>query len=79
MTFTIIRRDITDILTATDDQLRDAQRLLAARMKLVVEPTGALAIAAIRANPELFAGKRVGVVISGGNVDMIQYGQTLAG
>lgn len=69
LTFPIIRRDVEDILTATDAQLVEAMRFFASRMKLVVEPTGCLAFAAARA-AEGLAGKRVGVVLSGGNVDL---------
>ena len=79
ITFAIIQRDVDDILTASDDELRDAQRLFAERMKIVVEPTGALAFAAARAKSSELGGKRIGIIISGGNVDTAQYGATLAG
>lgn len=76
-TFGIIRRDVTDILTATDAQLIDAMRLFAARMKILVEPTGALGLAgAFTIKPEL-QGKRIGVVISGGNVDLERFCELL--
>ena len=67
--FPIILRDVDDILTATDAQLVDSMAFFASRMKLVVEPTGCLGLAALRANAEKLRGKRIGVVISGGNVD----------
>jgi len=70
-TFAIIKRDVNDILTATDDQLIDAMRLLASRMKIVTEPTGALGFAAARQAD--IKGQRVGVLISGGNVDMARF------
>ncbi|MGB3305878.1 MAG: threo-3-hydroxy-L-aspartate ammonia-lyase [Thermomicrobiales bacterium] len=73
LTFAIIRRDATDILTATDDELVAAMRFCAAYMKLVVEPTGALGFAGLRGAAERFAGKRVGVIISGGNIDLARY------
>ncbi|CAG2135788.1 threo-3-hydroxy-L-aspartate ammonia-lyase [Cupriavidus plantarum] len=77
-TFGIIRRDVTDILTATDAQLVDAMRLFAARMKILVEPTGALGLAgAFTIKPEL-QGKRIGVIISGGNVDLERFCELLA-
>jgi threonine dehydratase len=79
LTFGIIKRDVDAILTATDDQLRVAMRTFASRMKIVVEPTGALAYAAVRANPEHFARKRIGIVISGGNIDLADLGAILAG
>ena len=70
LTFEIIRRDVADILTASDAQLIDCMRFFFARMKIVVEPTGCLAFAAVRALGRKLAGRRVGVIISGGNVDI---------
>ena len=68
-TFEIIRRDVTDILTATDAELVDCMRFCFSHMKIVVEPTGCLAFAAVRALGRALAGQRVGVILSGGNVD----------
>ncbi|KWF37928.1 threo-3-hydroxy-L-aspartate ammonia-lyase [Burkholderia pseudomultivorans] len=70
LTFPIIRRDVDDILTATDDELVDCMRFFASRMKIVVEPTGCLSFAAARRMKDALKGKRVGVLISGGNVDL---------
>ncbi|AMU10219.1 serine dehydratase [Burkholderia cenocepacia] len=70
LTFPILRRDVDDILTATDAELVDCMRFFATRMKLVVEPTGCLSFAAVRRMKDALLGKRVGVVISGGNVDL---------
>ncbi|WP_175823873.1 threo-3-hydroxy-L-aspartate ammonia-lyase [Burkholderia sp. BCC0419] len=70
LTFPILRRDIDDILTATDAELVDCMRFFATRMKIVVEPTGCLSFAAARRMKDALLGKRVGVVISGGNVDL---------
>ncbi|CAB3751861.1 serine dehydratase [Burkholderia sp. MSh2] len=70
LTFAIIRRDVDDILTATDAELVDCMRFFATRMKIVVEPTGCLSFAAVRRMKDALRGKRVGVVISGGNVDL---------
>ena len=69
-TFAIIRRDVNDILTASDAQLVDCMRFFAERMKLIVEPTGCLGLAAARALGKQLQGKRVGIVLSGGNVDL---------
>ena len=69
-TFEIIRRDVDDILTVSDAQLVDGMRFFAERMKLVVEPTGCLGLAAARAMASELKGQRVGVVVSGGNVDL---------
>ncbi|HEF4771081.1 threo-3-hydroxy-L-aspartate ammonia-lyase [Burkholderia multivorans] len=78
ITFPIIRRDVDDILTATDDELVDCMRLFAARMKIVVEPTGCLSFAGARRMKDELKGKRVGIVISGGNVDLGAFSALLA-
>jgi len=75
-TFPIIRRDVTDILTASDGELVEAMRFFAERMKMVVEPTGCLGFAAVRRlGKDALGGKRVGVVISGGNVDLSRFAE----
>lgn len=79
LTFPIIRRDVDDILTVSDAELVEAMRFFAARMKLVVEPTGCLGFAAARAMKDQLQGKRVGVLISGGNVDLDRYAALLSG
>ncbi|HDR9254827.1 TPA: threo-3-hydroxy-L-aspartate ammonia-lyase [Burkholderia vietnamiensis] len=73
LTFQILRRDVDDILTATDAELVDSMRFFATRMKLIVEPTGCLSLAAARKMKDELAGKRVGIVISGGNVDLANF------
>ena len=78
-TFEIIRRDATDILTATDAQLVQAMRFFAERMKIVVEPTGCLGFAGARHAGLPLQGLRVGVIISGGNVDVARLAELLAG
>ncbi|MGR3906516.1 threo-3-hydroxy-L-aspartate ammonia-lyase [Burkholderia sp. SR8] len=70
LTFPILRRDVDAILTATDAELVDCMRFFATRMKIVVEPTGCLSFAAARRMKDELKGKRVGIVISGGNVDL---------
>ncbi|MGJ7528587.1 threo-3-hydroxy-L-aspartate ammonia-lyase [Variovorax sp. GB1P17] len=77
-TFGIIQRDVNDIFTVTDAQLVDAMRFFAERMKMVVEPTGCLAFAGAIAAGKAIAGQRVGIVISGGNVDLSRYASLLA-
>lgn len=77
-TFGIIRRDVSDILTVTDAQLVEAMRFFAERMKMVVEPTGCLAFAGACADAAAIRGLRIGVIISGGNVDLARYGALLA-
>ncbi len=76
-TFEVIMRDVTGILTATDAQLVEAMRFFAERMKMVVEPTGCLGFAAARHAGIDLAGKRVGVIVSGGNVDLSRYAQLI--
>jgi threonine dehydratase len=78
LTFPIIRRDVDDILTVSDAQLRAEMRFFAARMKIVVEPTGCLGLAAARAMRGQLQGQRVGIIISGGNVDVARYAELLA-
>jgi threonine dehydratase len=77
-TFDIIRRDVDDVFTATDAQLVDCMRFFATRMKLIVEPTGCLGLAAARALKSRLSGKRVGVIVSGGNVDMERFTSLLS-
>jgi threonine dehydratase len=78
LTFAILRRDVSSIVTATDDQLVKAMRFFAERMKMIVEPTGCLGFAgAVHAGVPL-AGKRVGIVVSGGNVDLARFAQLIA-
>lgn len=79
LTFPIIQQKVDDILTVSDAELVDAMRFFGERMKIVVEPTGCLGFAAARQVSETLRGQRVGVVISGGNVDMARYGALLSG
>lgn len=68
LTFPIIQEHVTDIVTATDEELLDAMRFMAFRVKQVVEPTGCLPVAAVMNGAIDVAGKRVGIILSGGNV-----------
>ncbi|RST48982.1 threo-3-hydroxy-L-aspartate ammonia-lyase [Variovorax sp. MHTC-1] len=78
-TFPIIRREVDAVFTASDAQLVEAMRFFASRMKLVVEPTGCLGFAAAREMKAQLRGKRIGVLLSGGNVDVERFGALLAG
>ena len=69
-TLALLQTHIDGILTVDDDVVMQAMRLLWERLKLVVEPSGAIAFAAVLRNRERFAGRRVGIVVSGGNVDL---------
>jgi threo-3-hydroxy-L-aspartate ammonia-lyase len=72
-TFEIIKRDVDDIFTVTDAQLVDCMRFFASRMKIVVEPTGCLGFAAVRQLADRLKGQRIGVIVSGGNVDLDRF------
>lgn len=78
-TFPIIRKLVKDIVTVSDDQLVQAMRFFAERMKMVVEPTGCLAAAAALDGIYPVKGKRVGVLLSGGNVDLAAFAGFIAG
>jgi len=78
LTFPIIQCDVDDILTVSDDELVACMRFFAERMKIVVEPTGCLGFAAARAMKDGLKGKKVGVLISGGNIDLPRLATLLA-
>ncbi|GAA5541103.1 threo-3-hydroxy-L-aspartate ammonia-lyase [Brucella sp. NBRC 113783] len=73
LTFAIIREKVTDVLAVSDQALVDGMKFFARQMKLVVEPTGCLAFAGARQMADQLRGKRVGVIVSGGNVDLSRY------
>ncbi len=73
--FEVIRRRVDDIVTVSDAQLVETMKFFAERMKMVVEPTGCLGAAAALHGVYPGAGKRVGVMISGGNVDLSRFAQ----
>jgi threonine dehydratase len=69
-TFTVIREKVDDILTVTEAQIIEAMTLIWTRMKIVVEPSAAVPLAAVLANRELFRDRSVGIIVSGGNADL---------
>lgn len=73
ITFAVIRRTVDDILTVSDAELVEGMRFFASRMKMVVEPTGCLGYAGARKIADQFRGGRIGVIISGGNVDLDRF------
>ena len=79
LTFAVLRRARPDVVTATDAELVDAMAVFATYLKLVVEPTGCLGLAAVRRMREELRGQRVGVIVSGGNVDAARLAALLAG
>ena len=78
LTFPVIQRLVREVRTVSDDQLRRTMRFFAERMKLVVEPTGCLAAALALEQGIDVRGQRVGVILSGGNVDVARYAELLA-
>lgn len=70
MTFSIILKYVDDILTASEENIVIAMQLIWQRMKIVVEPSAAVTLAIILENPEIFENKSVGIILSGGNVDL---------
>ena len=66
--FAIITRHVWQVLTVTDSQFVTAQTLVLQHLKMVIEPSSATVLAAVLANAELFKGKRVGLILTGGNV-----------
>lgn len=70
LTWHFVSNHVTDILTATEQEIIDAMKLTWQRMKIVIEPSCAVPLATLIKNRERFAGQRIGVIITGGNVDM---------
>jgi len=69
-TFPIIQENVKEIITVTDDEIIDALRLVWERMKIIIEPSCAVPLAALLKEKDKFAGKRVGIILTGGNVDL---------
>lgn len=79
MTFEVNRRLLHDVVTVTDDEIVATMRFLLERLKIVVEPSGASALAAVlHGHAGVRPGERVGVILSGGNVDAVRLGHLLA-
>ncbi|MBM7043832.1 MULTISPECIES: beta-hydroxyaspartate dehydratase BhcB [Rhizobium] len=70
LTWHFVKNHVTDILTASEEDIVDAMKLIWKRMKIVMEPSSAVPLATILKNKHVFAGKRVGIIITGGNVDL---------
>jgi len=69
LTFSIIKKNTDQILTAKEESIIDCMLVVWERMKIIIEPSSATVLAVIKENPDLFRGKRTGLIISGGNVD----------
>ncbi|MBT7041965.1 MAG: pyridoxal-phosphate dependent enzyme [Candidatus Marinimicrobia bacterium] len=70
ITFPIIQEKVDGIITVTEDEIIHSMRLIWERMKIIVEPSSAITLSAILKRKELFKGKNVGLILSGGNVDL---------
>jgi threonine dehydratase len=70
LTFSIIKNNVDDILTASEESIISSMKLIWERMKIIIEPSSATVLAVIKENPGYFKGKKVGLIISGGNVDL---------
>ena len=77
--FEVIRTLVTDVLTASDPEVVDAMRFAFERLKVVLEPSGACALAALIANAGRFAGRRVGITLSGGNIGLDRFVALVSG
>jgi threonine dehydratase len=71
LTFTIIREHVDDILTVPEESIIQAMLLVWQRMKIIIEPSAAVPLAALIENRRLFEGKRAGIILSGGNADLL--------
>lgn len=78
LTFALARQRLAGILTVSDAEVVAAMRLLAASFKIVVEPTAALGLAAVLFHGEQVPGERIGVIVSGGNVDLARFAELVA-
>ena len=69
LTFSVIKKNTDKILTAKEDSIIECMLLIWERMKIIIEPSSATVLAVVKENPDLFHGKKTGLIISGGNVD----------
>ncbi len=73
LTFEVIKKHVDDIILVTEQEILDSMRLFWERMKLVVEPSGAVALAGLLKMSEGFSDYKIGVIISGGNIDLSEF------
>ena len=72
-TLEIIQAHVTDIFLVSEDEIKAALRLVYERMKIIIEPSCAVPLAAVLKNADLFKGKKVGIILTGGNVDLSKF------
>ena len=77
LNFAIMKRGVSNIFTATDEQLIEGMKFFSTTMKIVVEPTGCLGYAALRTCGIDLKGKKIGIVLSGGNIDLPKYAELI--
>lgn len=77
--FEIIRKEVSEIFLVEEEEILDAMRLIWERMKIIIEPSCAVPVAALIRNKEKFVGRTVGIILSGGNVDLGKLGQYFRG
>jgi threonine dehydratase len=70
LTFPVIREHVKEIITVSEEDIVKAMRYVWERMKIVVEPSGAVPLAAVFSKSQQMLGKRIGIILSGGNVDL---------
>ncbi len=70
LNFAVIRQNVDEILTASEESIVAAMRMIWERMKIIIEPSSALPLAVIMENREKFAGLKIGIILSGGNVEL---------
>jgi threonine dehydratase len=72
-TLEIIKAHVADIILVSEDEIKSALRLVYERMKIIIEPSCAVPLAAVLKNADLFKGKKVGIILTGGNVDLSKF------
>ena len=72
-TLEIIKAHVADIILVSEDEIKAALRLVYERMKIIIEPSCAVPLAAVLKNADLFKGKKVGIILTGGNVDLSKF------
>ena len=77
-TLNIIKEHVTDILLVSEEEIKAAMRLIYERMKIIVEPSCVVPFAAAMKHPGIFKGKKVGIILTGGNVDLSKFGEWFA-
>jgi len=77
LNFSIIKKEVEDILCVSEEAIVDAMRPIWERMKIIVEPSAAVPLAAVLANKPLFQNQKVGIILSGGNVDLGDYFESI--